>query len=126
MYYLQIILGTLLLTALAVPLSNNYKAIKIKNIIAAMAAMVVFAFILLNPYVANFFAILSSGVEKLSAATAEGTSFVFGTLFENNPFVFALNVLPLIIVMASISALLWHWRILPIIIKGFLLLVILI
>ena len=31
MYYLQIILGALLLTAIAVPLSNNYKAIKVKN-----------------------------------------------------------------------------------------------
>ena len=108
MYYLQIILGTLILTALAVPLSNNYKAIKIQNILAAMAAMLVFAFILLNPNVAGFFKILSDGVAKLSAATAYGTEFVFGSLFLNNPFAFALNVLPLIIVMASISALLWH------------------
>jgi len=119
MYYLQIILGTIILTAIAVPLSNNYKAIKIKNIIAAMGAMVLFGFILLNPYVAGFFEVISAGVTKLSSATAEGTTFVFGSLFENNPFVFALNVLPLIIVMASISALLWHWRILPLVIKGF-------
>ena len=119
MYYLQIILGAIILTAIAVPLSNNYKAIKIKNIIAAMGAMVLFGFILLNPYVAGFFEVISAGVTKLSSATAEGTTFVFGSLFENNPFVFALNVLPLIIVMASISALLWHWRILPLVIKGF-------
>ena len=119
MYYLQIILGAIILTAIAVPLSNNYKAIKAKNIVAAMGAMVLFAFILLNPYVAGFFEVISAGVTKLSSATAEGTTFVFGSLFENNPFVFALNVLPLIIVMASISALLWHWRILPLVIKGF-------
>jgi len=119
MYYLQIILGAIILTAIAVPLSNNYKAIKVKNIVAAMGAMVLFAFILLNPYVAGFFEVISAGVAKLSSATAEGTTFVFGSLFENNPFVFALNVLPLIIVMASISALLWHWRILPLVIKGF-------
>jgi CNT family concentrative nucleoside transporter len=119
MYYLQIILGVIILTAIAVPLSNNYKAIKAKNIVAAMGAMVLFAFILLNPYVAGFFEVISAGVAKLSSATAEGTTFVFGSLFENNPFVFALNVLPLIIVMASISALLWHWRILPLVIKGF-------
>ena len=119
MYYLQIILGAIILTAIAVPLSNNYKAIKAKNIVAAMGAMVLFAFILLNPYVAGFFEVISAGVAKLSSATAEGTTSVFGSLFENNPFVFALNVLPLIIVMASISALLWHWRILPLVIKGF-------
>ena len=119
MYYLQIVLGALLLTAIAVPLSNNFRAIKVKNIIAAMAAMVLFAFILLNPSVAGFFEVISAGVAKLSSATAEGTKFVFGDLFVNNPYVFALNVLPLIIVMASISALLWHWRILPLVIKGF-------
>ena len=119
MYYLQIIIGAIILTAIAVPLSNNYKAIKIKNIIAAMGSMILFGFILLNPYVAGFFEVISAGVTKLSSATAEGTTFVFGSLFENNPFVFALNVLPLIIVMASISALLWHWRILPLVIKGF-------
>ena len=119
MYYLQIVLGALLLTAIAVPLSNNYRAIKIKNIVAAMAAMVLFAFILLNPFVAGFFEVISAGVAKLSSATADGTKFVFGDLFVNNPYVFALNVLPLIIVMASISALLWHWRILPLVIKGF-------
>ena len=82
MYYLQIILGAIILTAIAVPLSNNYKAIKAKNIVAAMGAMVLFAFILLNPYVAGFFEVISAGVAKLSSATAEGTTFVFGSLFD--------------------------------------------
>ena len=80
--------------------------------------MFVFAFILLNDFVNNFFEALSNGVAKLSSATAEGTSFLFGSLFEAHPYIFALNVLPLIIVMSCISALLWHWRVLPLIIKG--------
>tara|TARA_B100000287_G_C20626522_1_gene778055 strand:- start:452 stop:1666 length:1215 start_codon:yes stop_codon:yes gene_type:complete len=118
-YYIQIFLGVILFTAIAVPISNDYKAIKVSNIIAALGAMILFAFILLNPYVAGFFELLSKGVEKLSEATGKGTFFVFGDLFKDYPYAFALNVLPLIIVMASISALLWHWRILPLIIKGF-------
>ena len=80
--------------------------------------MFVFAFILLNDFVNNFFEALSNGVAKLSSATAEGTSFLFGSLFEAHPYIFALNVLPLIIVMSCISALLWHLRVLPLIIKG--------
>src|SRR5687767_7016787 len=58
----------------------------------------------------------------------KGTSFVYGYLgggaapFEvTNPgflTTFAFQVLPLVIVMSAISALLWYWRILPIIIKG--------
>ena len=117
-YYLQVLVGSLVLIAVTVPLSDNYKQIKVKNIFFAILMMFVFAFILLNDFVNNFFEALSNGVAKLSSATAEGTSFLFGSLFEAHPYIFALNVLPLIIVMSCISALLWHWRVLPLIIKG--------
>ena len=117
-YYLQILIGSLVLIAVTVPLSDNYKQIKVKNILFAILMMFVFAFILLNDFVNNFFEALSNGVATLSSATAEGTSFLFGSLFEAHPYIFALNVLPLIIVMSCISALLWHWRVLPLIIKG--------
>ncbi len=117
-YYLQVLIGGLVLIAATVPLSDNYKQIKVKNIFFAILMMFVFAFILLNDFVNNFFEALSNGVAKLSSATAEGTSFLFGSLFEAHPYIFALNVLPLIIVMSCISALLWHWRVLPLIIKG--------
>ena len=117
-YYLQVLIGSLVLIAVTVPLSDNYKKIKVKNILFAILMMFVFAFILLNDFVNNFFEALSNGVAKLSSATAEGTSFLFGSLFEAHPYIFALNVLPLIIVMSCISALLWHWRVLPLIIKG--------
>ena len=117
-YYLQILLGLVVLIGAVVPLSTNIKAIRVKNIIAAIAVMVLFGFILLNDYVAGFFEVISAGVAKLSSATADGTSFVFGSLFEQHPFAFALNVLPLIIVMSTLSALLWHWKVLPMVIKG--------
>ena len=117
-YYLQVLVGGLVLIAVTVPLSDNYKQIKVKNIFFAILMMFVFAFILLNDFGNNFFEALSNGVAKLSSATAEGTSFLFGSLFEAHPYIFALNVLPLIIVMSCISALLWHWRVLPLIIKG--------
>ena len=117
-YYLQVLLGLIVLVALVVPMSTNIKAISIKNILAAILVMFLFGFILLNDYVAGFFEIISAGVAKLSSATADGTSFVFGSLFEQHPYAFALNVLPLIIVMSTISALLWHWKVLPLVIKG--------
>ena len=117
-YYLQVLLGLIVLVALVIPMSTNIKAISIKNIVAAILVMIIFGFILLNDYVAGFFEIISAGVAKLSSATADGTSFVFGSLFEEHPYAFALNVLPLIIVMSTLSALLWHWRVLPLVIKG--------
>ena len=47
-YYLQVLIGGLALIAVTVPLSDNYKQIKVKNIFFAILMMFVFAFILLN------------------------------------------------------------------------------
>lgn len=117
-YYLQVLIGAIAMVLIVLPFSNNIKEIKVRNIFAAIVVMFVFGFLLLSDFVRGFFQVISDGVAKLSSATAEGTSFLFGQLFQDYPYAFALNVLPLIIVMACISALLWHWRILPLIIKG--------
>jgi len=117
-YYLQVLIGAIAMVLMVLPFSNNIKEIKVRNIFAAILVMFVFGFLLLSDFVRGFFQVISDGVAKLSSATAEGTSFLFGQLFQDYPYAFALNVLPLIIVMACISALLWHWRILPLIIKG--------
>lgn len=68
-------------------------------------------------------------VDALAAATRQGSQFVFGYLaggeqpyvVENRPalFVFAFEVLPLILVISALSALLWHWRVLRWITRGF-------
>ena len=65
----------------------------------------------------------------LEAATAAGTSLVFGFLggaplpFEETQpgasFVLAFRALPVIIVVGALSALLTYWRILPLIVRGF-------
>jgi CNT family concentrative nucleoside transporter len=74
-------------------------------------------------------AVLNNGVDALASSTAQGTQFVFGYLgggsqpyAVDNPaglFVFAFQVLPLILVISGLSALLWHWNILKWIIRGF-------
>ena len=72
---------------------------------------------------------ITDSVDALSAATRTGAQFIFGYLaggtqpyvVENQPalFVFAFEVLPLILVISALSALLWHWRILKWITRGF-------
>ena len=89
-YYLQALLGGILLLALVIPMSNNYKEIKVKNIFYAILVMVLFGFLLLSDYVTDFFRVISDGVAKLSSATADGTSFLFGTLFEAHPYALSL------------------------------------
>jgi CNT family concentrative nucleoside transporter len=74
-------------------------------------------------------AAITGAVDGLAAATRVGAQFVFGYLaggaqpyvIENRPalFVFAFEVLPLILVISALSALLWHWRILRWITRGF-------
>lgn len=73
---------------------------------------------------------LTGAVDGLAAATARGTQFVFGYLGGGDqpfllqtegapPFLFGFQVLPLILVISALSALLWHWGVLKLIIRGF-------
>ena len=72
---------------------------------------------------------ITDSVDALSAATRTGAQFIFGYLaggdqpyvVQNQPalFVFAFEVLPLILVISALSALLWHWKILKWITRGF-------
>lgn len=68
-------------------------------------------------------------VEALQAATQVGSSFVFGYLGGGEPpfavtnqdamFNFAFGALPLVIFFSGLSALLWHWGVLKVFVKGF-------
>ncbi|HEX2560155.1 NupC/NupG family nucleoside CNT transporter [Phenylobacterium sp.] len=74
-------------------------------------------------------AAVNSVVDGLAAATATGAQFVFGYMAGGDQpypvanqgalFVFAFQVLPLILVISALSALLWHWKILKWITQGF-------
>jgi len=84
--------------------------------------------LLLFPPARQLFASLNEALQILEAATQHGMSFVFGYLaggatpFEttqpNNGFILAFRALPLILVVSALSALLYHWRILPIIVHA--------
>ena len=72
---------------------------------------------------------ITDSVDALSAATRSGAQFIFGYLAGGEQpyvvqnqlalFVFAFEVLPLILVISALSALLWHWKILKWITRGF-------
>ena len=120
-YIVQIIIGFIGLLALAVPFSDNYKIINYKYIFYGVISQILLALVLLKvPFVISFFELLGNGVVILQKATTEGANFVFGYAPSDNGSVyrslletFAFGVLPYIIVMASISAILWYWGVLP-------------
>jgi len=120
---LHIVIGFIGLVCLAIPFSNDIKKINIKHIIYGILFQLVLAFLLLEiPFITAAFNYLADGVSVLQNATSEGTKFVFGYLGivdPNNGLIFAFVILPFIIVMSSVTAILWHWGILPLIVKGF-------
>ena len=131
MEYLQPILGFFALLLLGVVFSENIKAIKIKYLVSAVVIQVVLAYMLINlPIISSFFEYLSYGVMTLKDANDYGTAFVFGYLSDGAPnapfeisnqantFIFAFGGLTLIIVMSAISALLWHWRVIPVLVNA--------
>ena len=130
MQYIQILIGFIGLIALAIPFSNNLKLINYKHVAGGILFQVVLAALLLKaPLITSFFEYLSNGVEVLKVATAEGTSFIFGYLGggespyvesqKGSAIIFAFNILPFIIVMSCFTAVLWYWRVLPTLVKGF-------
>lgn len=129
-YYLQIIIGALALISLGVMFSDNIKKINLKYLFNAIALQFLLAILLIKvPLITSFFESLSQGVLALKAATDQGTGFVFGYLADGapKPFevvnpasanIFIFSGLMLIIVVSALAAILWHWRVLPIVIKA--------
>jgi len=131
MEFVQPIVGFFVLLLLGAIVSENIKEIKIKFLVIAVIIQVVLAYILINlTFISDFIdKYLASGVQKLKEASDEGTAFVFGYLAdgapapfevvnEANSFIFAFGGLTLIILMSAISALLWHWRVIPILVNA--------
>ncbi len=87
--------------------------------------LLVGAVVFWDPASRDRFLWLNTGVLKLLAAASEGQKFVFGSLAtppgqEGSPgFILAIQALPLIIFFSALMALLYHWRIMPAIIRGF-------
>ena len=131
MEYLQPVIGFFVLLLLGAIFSTNIKKIKIRYLINAIVIQFALAFLLLKwTVITDFFEILSRGVLALTSATDSGVAFVFGYLATGPPgapfevinpggtFIFAFGGLVLVIVVSAFSALLWHWRVIPIIVNG--------
>jgi len=123
-------LGFLLLHALAWALSENRRKVAWRPVVAGMAMTLALGLVLLKaPFVQRAFMSLNDALGALEKATRDGTSFVFGFLgggplpysesYAGASFVLAFRALPLVIVVSALSALLFYWRILPWIVRGF-------
>lgn len=125
----QALLGLVVFIVFSWLLSENRKKVDFKFIGMGLVLQTCLAFIILRVDIVNrAFLWLGEGINQLKCATCEGTKFVFGYLgggtlpFQlndgGNAFIFGFQALPIVMVVSAIAMVLFHWGILPIIVKG--------
>jgi len=111
-------------------MSENRKQVRLKLVIIGLTIQVALGAILLNLSIfRDIFLLLNRLVLSLEEATTAGTSFVFGYLggggfpfietYPGSSFILAFRGLPIVLLMSALSALLFYWKILPIVVKAF-------
>lgn len=117
------------LLAIAWLASENRRAIPWRAVAVGLALLVAGALIFLKiPRIKDLFLELNQVLLVLERATQAGTSLVFGFLGggptpfavsdESALFVLAFRALPIVLLMSALSALLFHWRVLPAIVRA--------
>lgn len=127
----QSLLGVVVVLLACVAMSENRRRFPWKLAIGAIAVQAVLVLALFGlPALRAGLQAVGHAVDGLATSTQAGVAFVFGFLAgtPNQPytltnegalFVFAFRVLPVILVVCALAALLWHWRILVWITRGF-------
>jgi CNT family concentrative nucleoside transporter len=129
MLQLQSGLGIVALLAIAWAISENRRAVSLRQAAIGLAVTLVTAVILIKlPFVARAFGVINAAVGAIASATRAGTSFVFGYLgggtlpFDpktpGSDFILALQALPIVLVMSVLTTLLFYWRVLPPVVRG--------
>lgn len=126
----QACIGLIIFFFLAWLFSENRRQINFKAAFMGLLIQVTLAVIVTKfGFVRDVFLWIGGGVMALKDATTAGTSFVFGYLgggdspyqakVGSNIFIFAFQALPMVIVISAVAMLLFHWRILPFVVRIF-------
>ena len=126
----QGIAGLVVIVAAAWAISENRRAFPWRTAAIGLAVQIALALLLIKlPGSQILFVWIGNGVDALVRATEAGTTLVFGYLgggplpFEESypgaSFVFAFRSLPLVVFIGALSAILYHFRVLPIVVRGF-------
>ncbi|MCX7893431.1 MAG: hypothetical protein N2544_13860 [Burkholderiales bacterium] len=127
---LQSLFGFFALFAIAWLFSERRREVAWRPVAGGMALTLALGVAFLKvPLFAELFLWLNRAVTALQDATAAGTSFVFGYLgggplpFEEKApgasFVLATRALPLVLVVSALTSLLYYFRVLPVVVRGF-------
>jgi concentrative nucleoside transporter, CNT family len=130
MQNLQSALGVAAILGFAWLISENRRAVSWRRALGGLAITFALAVIFLKiPPIRAAFASVNGVLQAIAAATRAGTAFVFGYVgggplpFElkipGAEFVLAFQALPIVLVMSVLTTLLFYWRILPLVVRGF-------
>ena len=123
-------LGIVALVGFAWLLSENRWDVRLRPVFVGLLLQFALAAALLRlPVCKTVFLALNNVILAIDRATTAGTSLVFGFLgggalpfAEPTPgsaFILAFRALPLVLVVSALSSLLFYWRILPLVVRGF-------
>jgi concentrative nucleoside transporter, CNT family len=126
----QSMAGVVAFTGIAWLLSENKRRVNVKLVLAGIALQFALAAVLVHlPLSREIFVLLNRMVLALQEAAAAGSALVFGYLggdelpFDENhvgsSFILAFQALPLVLVVSALSALLFYWKVLPVVVRGF-------
>ncbi|NYR13248.1 NupC/NupG family nucleoside CNT transporter [Pseudoalteromonas sp. MIP2626] len=114
------VVGMFMLLAIAFAASTNRKAIKLRTVGIAFAMQVIIGgFVLFFDAGKNALASVSSAVSSVIGFANDGISFLFGPLASQDTlgFIFAIQVLPVIVFFSALVAVLYHLGIMAWVIK---------
>lgn len=126
----QAIAGIFAFLLMAWLLSERRWEVPIRTIATGLILQIALTLLFLKvPGFSSWVQIANQAVAAVERSTTEATSFMFGYLGggplpfqETAPgasFIVAFRVLPIVLVMSAITSLLFHWGILPIIVRAF-------
>jgi CNT family concentrative nucleoside transporter len=127
--FLHALAGMAGLLAIAWALSERRFAVPWRAVAAGLALQLLLTVICLKvSFIRDLFLRLNEVLLVLEKATQAGTSLVFGYLgggeapfMVTNPassFILAFRALPIVLVVSALSALLFHWRVLPLLVRA--------
>jgi CNT family concentrative nucleoside transporter len=115
------LIGLIVIVAVAYLASSNRKAIQPRVVFWGLGLQFAFAFLVLKTDFGKLFQIASYAVNALLEYAEEGSRFLFGPLGEKSgPYgvIFAFQVLPIVIFIASIFAVLYQLGVMQIVVRS--------
>jgi concentrative nucleoside transporter, CNT family len=115
------ILGLLTMLGLAYVFSTNRRAIRVRTVAWGLGLQITFAiFVLRVDFGRRMFQVIGDAANRVLAYSFVGSEFIFGELgkqHSNIGFIFAFQVLPVVIFICALFAILYHFGIMQVIIR---------